>query len=84
MAAGFAFGFLALGLFAAFRGATYRKSVVTHCSRCKMKVDAVRDGFSLKCQNGSHSAGIQFSSVGILAAAVVLVIGILSLIMVAS
>jgi hypothetical protein len=83
-AAAIAFGFVALGLLGALRGATYRAQVVTRCRQCKMPVDAVRDGLALKCANGGHRAGLQLLSLVILGGFVVLTLSLLVLLLAAS
>lgn len=72
VAAGLAFGFVALGLFGAARGATYRREVMTRCRTCRMEVEATREGLALRCHNGGHKAGLAISSVVMLGAFVII------------
>jgi hypothetical protein len=76
--------YLTIGVLVALRGLFYRRRVDKSCRRCGRVVLAERSGLSLRCDSGSHSAGVNASALSLLIAFVILSLAVAALIAMAS
>ena len=76
--------YLTIGVLVALRGLFYRRRVEKSCRRCGRVVLAERSGLWLRCDSGSHAAGVNASALSLLIAFVILSLAVVALIAMAS